>query len=172
VPAEVAAHDGAEGVVAEHGRRPRMILAQHVEEAPEVHARIDREARVRRQLVRADEQRREARRDRPSGLVARIRREVAPEGALQLTQSGRGHRAPRLRRARAFRLGEQAGSSGTSVVPLDERRDRAEAGDGVTVEIPHRVRHGMVMRVEQIRAVVLVPARWNWPMRAGGSAST
>src|SRR5487761_318543 len=42
------------------------------------------------------------------------------------------------------------------VVPFDQRRYRAEAANGVRVERPHAVTDRMIMRVEQVIAVIAV----------------
>src|SRR5260221_4269854 len=56
--------------------------------------------------------------------------------------------------AGALGLGQKVVERRNVIVPLDERRDASEACDGAPIEVPHLVAHGMVVRVEQVRAVV------------------
>ena len=49
------------------------------------------------------------------------------------------------------------------VVPLDQRGDVAEPGDGVTIEIPHAVAHRMIVRVAQVGRQRLVPGQVKLP---------
>src|SRR5437762_11385328 len=71
--------------------------------------------------------------------------------------------------AGALGLGQEVVERRNVIVPLDERRDAPEACDGAPIEIPHLVAHGMVVRVEQVRAVVGVSSQVDLTDAAAGN---
>ena len=48
------------------------------------------------------------------------------------------------------RLGMNLVEAGNVVVPLQQRGGRPAALDGARVEIPHRIEHGMIVRIENV----------------------
>ena len=95
---------------------------------------------------------------------------IAVEQALELEPASRRCLLEHglLDGAGALGLGQDLAEGRDVVVPLDQRRDAAEARDRRAVQRPDPVGHGCVVRVEQVRAVVVWPARWICATRSTG----
>src|SRR5262245_36185384 len=72
--------------------------------------------------------------------------------------------------ASALGLGEEVLEGGNPLVPLDERRDAAEARDGGAIEVPDGVADRVVVRVEEMRAVIGVSGEMELSDPTGGDA--
>src|SRR5947209_1636064 len=85
----------------------------------------------------------------PSGAVIRLQSSCC-------TSRSAGIEDLALDRGRLARFGKHVAERWDVVVPFDERRDATEAGDGAPVELPDAVADSLVVRVEQVAAIVTV----------------
>src|ERR1700742_477941 len=77
-------------------------------------------------------------------------------GRAESTLGGTRQR-PLSKRARRIELTAQFFQRWHIGVPLDHRGDSPEATKGCAVEFPYRIRHRMIVSVDEVVAVILVP---------------